>query len=429
MTAAQEPVQDAIKQPERDPDRQELLAASARRGWIVVAAAFVVMFSSLGALYAFPAFFSALQQDFAASRAQLSWVFSGSVALYFAIGIVSGPLTDRLGARPVVLGGITLVGLSLIGAGMAHSLAMVALAIGLGVGLGIGFSYVPAVSAVQRWFLLRRGFASGIAVSGIGLGTLIMPKVAEYLVMSLGWRGAYTVLGLFVVLAGGAAALFVDNSPEKRGMAPDGKLLEGPLPTRNELPGMTLGETVRSSQFRIFYAASVLASVGLFIPFVHLTPSAQDRGIDASTAVTLFALIGIGSTAGRFLIGGVADRMGRRRSLSLMFFGLGLMMGWWIFAYTAIGLAVFALVFGLCYGGYVALAPALLVDMFGPRNASGVIGVSYTAGAVGALLGPPLAGYAFDLTHSYTTPIAAAAVLALISAWLIHAMPEPHPAG
>jgi len=404
-----------------------LLAASARRGWIVVAAAFVVMFCGLGGLYAFPAFFNALQQDFSASRAALSWVFSGAVALYFAIGVISGPLTDRLGARPVVLGGIALVGFSLIFAGMASSIAMVALAIGLGVGLGIGFSYVPAVSAVQRWFLMRRGFASGIAVSGIGLGTLIMPKVAEYLVANLGWRGAYTILGLFVVLAGGAAALFVDNAPEKRGMAPDGKLLQGPLPSRNELPGMSLGETVRSSQFRIFYLASVLASVGLFIPFVHLTPSAQDRGVDPSTAVTLFALIGIGSTAGRFLIGGVADRMGRRRSLALMFLGLGLMMGWWIFASSAIGLAVFALVFGLCYGGYVALAPALLVDVFGPRNASGVIGVSYTAAALGSLLGPPLAGYAFDLTQSYTVPIAIAGVLGLLAALLVSLMPEPHP--
>jgi len=119
--------------------------------------------------------------------------------------------------------------------------------------------------------------------------------------------------------------------------------------------------------------------------------------------------------------------MGRRRSLALMFLGLGLMMGWWIFASSAIGLAVFALVFGLCYGGYVALAPALLVDVFGPRNASGVIGVSYTAAALGSLLGPPLAGYAFDLTQSYTVPIAIAGVLGLLSALLVSLMPEPHP--
>lgn len=410
-------------------DRAGRLKQSARQGWIVVAAAFLVMFSGLGSLYAFPAFFNALQQEFSASRAALSWVFSGAVALYFLVGVVSGPLTDRFGARPVVLGGVSLIGLSLIAAGWANSMTMVALTIGLGVGLGIGFSYVPAVSAVQRWFLLRRGFASGIAVSGIGLGTLIMPKVAEFLVESLGWRGAYTMLGLFVVLVGGAAALYVDNAPEKRGMAPDGQLLDGPLPSRADLPGMSLTETVRSSRFRIFYIASVLASVGLFIPFVHLAPSAQDRGVDASTAVTLFALIGIGSTAGRFLIGGVADRIGRRRSLVIMFLGLGLIMGWWIFAYSALGLAIFALVFGVCYGGYVALAPALLVDVFGPRNASSVIGVSYTAGALGALLGPPLAGYAFDLTQSYAAPIAIAGVLALIAAWLVSTMPEPHPAG
>lgn len=402
-----------------------LLKESARRGWTVVAAAFAVMFCTLGSLYAFPAFFNALQQEFSASRAALSWVFAAAVAIYFVMGVAGGPLADRFGSRPVTLGGVTLTGLSLIGASYAGSVQSVAVAVGIGMGFGIGFSYVPSVSAVQRWFLLRRGFASGIAVSGIGLGTLVMPKVAEHLVNGLGWRGAYVALGLFVVVAGGLAALFLDSEPEKRGMAPDGKLLAGPPPARGELPGMSLGETVRSPQFRAFYVASVLAAVGLFIPFVHLAPSAQDRGVDPSTAVTLFALIGIGSTAGRFLIGGVADRLGRRLSLTLMFLGLGVMMAWWIVARDAVGLAIFALAFGLCYGGYVALAPALLVDVFGPRNASGVIGVSYTAGAVGSLLGPPLAGYAFDVTGSYALPIAMAAAMAFIAAWLVYRMPEP----
>jgi OFA family oxalate/formate antiporter-like MFS transporter len=65
-----------------------------------------------------------------------------------------------------------LTGMGLAIASAARSLAEVYAAYGLGVGLGVGCSYVPAVGAVQRWFARRRGFASGLAVSGIGVGTL-----------------------------------------------------------------------------------------------------------------------------------------------------------------------------------------------------------------------------------------------------------------
>ncbi|GGC66879.1 MFS transporter [Chelatococcus reniformis] len=398
---------------------------SARWGWIVVAAAFTVMFIALGSTYTFPAFFAPLQQEFGAPRASLSWAFSIGVAIYFAVGALSGPLTDRFGARWVVLTGMILVGAGLIVAARATSLWALYLGIGLGLGIGVGFAYVPSISAVQRWFVLRRGFASGIAVSGIGVGTLVMPKIAEALIDQLGWRGAYLTLGLLAVVGGGLAALFVDNSPERRGLLPDGGVASGAPPARGELPGMSVGEALRSKPFRLLYIASVLASIGLFMPFVHLTPSAEDRGVEHSTAVTLFALIGVGSTAGRFLIGGIADRLGRRRSLMMMFAGIAVMLGWWMIANTAFGLGVFALMFGACYGGYVALAPALLADYFGPRNASGIIGLAYTAGALGTLLGPPLAGYAFDVSGSYVLPIAGAALAALLSAALVSLLDEP----
>jgi MFS family permease len=101
------------------------------------------------------------------------------------------------------------------------------------------------------------------------------------------------------------------------------------------------------------------------------------------------------------------------------------MLVWWLAASTTWGLAVFALIFGTCYGGFVALAPAITVDYFGARNASGIIGVLYTGVAVGTLLGPRLAGDAFDLFQSYTLPIAISAGAALAAAAIILVMPEP----
>src|SRR6266436_9324450 len=147
-------------------------------GWLVVAAAFAVTFVGFGCAYTFSAFVGPLQQDFGASRGSVSLVFSLAGFLYFGLGVVSGPLADRWGSRRLAVIGMILIGTGLAAASAARSLVEVYAAYGLGVGLGVGCSYVPAIGAVQRWFVRRRGFASGLAVSGIGVGTLVMPPLA-----------------------------------------------------------------------------------------------------------------------------------------------------------------------------------------------------------------------------------------------------------
>src|SRR5580704_10585486 len=124
-------------------------------GWYVVAGAFAVTFVGFGSAYSFSAFLESLQHDFAASRGSVSLVFSLAGFLYFGLGIVSGPLADRWGSRRLAVAGMVLTGLGLAAASMARSLTEVYVAYGLGVGIGVGCSYVPAVGAVQRWFVRR----------------------------------------------------------------------------------------------------------------------------------------------------------------------------------------------------------------------------------------------------------------------------------
>jgi MFS family permease len=373
-------------------------------GWFVVAAAFAVMFVGFGAAYSFSAFLVSLQHDFAASRGSVSFVFSLAGFLYFGLGVITGPLADRFGARRLAVIGMLLTGAGLAAASVARNLIEVYAAYGLGVGLGIGCSYTPAVGAVQRWFLRRRGFASGLAVSGIGMGTLIMPPVVSWLIATLGWRETYLVLGILAVVVGGGMSLLIEDDPRWRGLAPDGD----PLPTGAQpeaTPRIPIGKALTSRRFIGFYAASFICSFGLFVPFVHLVPYAVEHGVAQTMAVLLVGAIGVGSTAGRFLLGSLADWLGRPLSFLLMFVGMGLSFVIWLFSESFWPLAVFALVYGVFYGGFVALAPAVLSDYFGARNAPSLVGIAYTSVALGTLIGPSAAGFAFDISHSYTLPI------------------------
>ncbi|HEX2891532.1 MFS transporter [Vineibacter terrae] len=390
------------------------------RGWRVVAGAFAVTFVGFGSAYTFSAFVEALQHDFAASRGSVALVFSLAGFLYFGLGIVSGPLADRWGSRRLAVIGMLLTGAGLAAASAAQSLAQVYLAYGLGVGLGVGCAYVPAVGAVQRWFARRRGLASGLAVSGIGVGTLAMPPLASGLINALGWRDAYLALGVLAAMAGAGMALLIENDPRARGLGPDGDALDLQAPSATP-PGATVRQAVRTRAFAGLYAACLIGSFGAFIPFVHLVPYALDHGVAPASAVLLLGAIGVGSTAGRFFLGSLADRMGRDAALLAMFMGMALALAVWAVAAGPWSLAAFALLYGVFYGGWVAVLPAVVMDRFGGRHVSGIIGVLYTSVAFGTLIGPSAAGFAFDLSHSYTLPILASIIANLAAAAILAA--------
>jgi MFS family permease len=396
-------------------------------GWLVVAAAFAVTFVGFGSAYTFSAFLEPLQRDFGASRGSVSLVFSLAGFLYFGLGIVSGPLADRFGSRPLAVTGMLLTGLGLAAAGAARNLIEVYAAYGLGVGLGVGCAYVPAIGAVQRWFVRRRGFASGLAVSGIGVGTLAMPPLATLLVDQFGWRGAYLALGALAAAVGGGMALLLENDPRARGLGPDG---DPPQSRATAAPaeGASVGEAVRSRRFMALYAACLICSFGVFVPFVHLVPYAGDHGVAASTAVLLLGVIGVGSTAGRFFLGGLADRIGRQSSLLLMFVGMAIALSIWLVSTGVWSLAAFAFVYGVFYGGWVAVLPAVVMDYFGGRNVSGIIGILYTSVAFGTLIGPSAAGFAFDLAHDYSLPILASVAANIVAAVIVAVMFRTAPA-
>jgi MFS family permease len=384
-------------------------------GWIVVAAAFAVCFIGFGCAYTFSAFVPSLQHDFQASRGSVSIVFSLAGFLYFSLGVVSGPLADRWGAQRLAMLGMLLVGTGLALAGVAHNLAAVYAAYGLGVGLGIGCAYVPAVDAVQRWFIRRRGFASGLAVSGIGVGTLVMPPLATSMIDSMGWRNAWLALGAGATIAGIGMSWFIVDDPAHKGTGPDGVPASAGA-AAGIRSGMPLREAVRSRKFALLYAACLACSFGVFVPFVHLVPYALDHRLDQRQAAYLLGTIGIGSTLGRFFLGGLADRIGRQTFLLAMFAGMAAALSIWAASTGFVALAGFAMLFGLFYGGWVAIMPPVVTDLFGGRQVGSIIGVLYTSVAVGTLLGPTAAGYMFDASRSYTLPILASAAATAVAA-------------
>ena len=377
-----------------------------RYGWVVVWATFAALAVIFGVAYSFAAFFESFAVEFKAQRAQVSLVFGLSGLLYFVLGAFGGMLADRFGPSRVSAAGMACIALGLLGGSLAHSMTQVTLAYGIGVGVGIALVYTPSIACVQPWFTRRRGLAAGLASAGIGAGTLVVPLLAAWAIVALQWRGALQALALGVLVLGLGAAAMLRRAPAATAAAGRG------------VAGATLREALRTPAFRWMYATAVLAAPSMFIPFAHVSAAARDAGVADAQAVGLVGLIGIGSLTGRFVIGALADRLGRPLTLIVMQAALGASFLLWAAAEGGYAmLAAFAVCVGLSYGGIVSLLPALAMDLFGARAVASIIGTLYTGAAFGNLAGPWLAGWLFDRSGSYVGVIWGCVALSAAATW------------
>ena len=364
-----------------------------KKAWVVVWAAFVCLALIFGVSYSFAAFFENFAQEFAANRADVSWIFGLCGLVYFVLGALGGMLADRWGPRVVCMVGMGLIALGLFGTSLAQSLSSIYISYGILVGLGIAFVYTPSIACVQPWFTKHRGLASGVASSGVGAGTLLVPLAVSYLLLAVSWREALQIMAFCVLVLGLVAAFLLQRAPS---------VVTG---NSTQSSGKTLKEALQTSSFRWLYMGVLLGSPVMFIPFAHISAAARDAGVSDSQAVALVGLIGIGSLVGRFAIGWLADRIGRVQTLMLMQFAMGLSFLIWAVAKDQQVFAIFAVVFGLSYGSIVSLLPAICMDLFGGRAVSAIIGTLYSGAALGNLLGPVWAGRVFDANQSYSLVI------------------------
>ena len=365
-----------------------------------VGGAFLAMFTVFGVAYSFGVFFDPMAAELGASRSATSAVFSITAFAYFSLGMVSGRLVDRVGPRKVLVAGAMAMGIGLALTSRVEAMWMGYITYGAGVGIGVACGYVPMVAVVGGWFDRGRAFALGVAVAGIGLGTLVVPPIGAALVDAHGWRTTYVIFATGSALAMLLAATITSPPPV---------MALGDPPS--------LSASVRTPAFACLYASGLLMSLAMFQVFVYLVPFAEDEGVQRVPAAALVGIVGGASIVGRLGLGFVAERMGRVRVYRACFFVMAASFGLWLLADGYPALVSFAVIFGVGYGGFIALSPAVVAELFGPTGMGSVVGTLYTSAAIGGLFGPPLAGAVIDAA-GYPTAITASMVIAL-AAWAV----------
>lgn len=343
-------------------------------GWTAALAGCAINAWTFGVFYSFGLALEQMAADFGVGSASTAAVFGITTFWFFCLGVVSGPLADRFGARPLIMLGAIFIGGGLLLTSRVDSIELAYFTYGIGVGTGIGLYLVPVTIVVGAWFEKRRASALGVTTAGIGIGTVVLVPLAERLIRVQGWRDAFEIMGV------GSAIVYVVGA----------LLMARPEATAAPAGGRAahVRHTMRIPAFWRMYGAGLLMSIGLFGAFALLATYAKDNGVSADAAARLIVILGVGSVAGRLLIGPIAARTGVMPPLVLSFAVQPVAyLVWWQSGQSYLAMAIFAGLLGVGYGGYVALSPVAAAEIFGLAGLGGVLGVLYTSAGVGGLVG------------------------------------------
>ena len=405
-------------------------------GWtILFAAGSSMVVRNATASLTLAVFIFPMSEDLGWSRT----LIAGAASLGGLVATVASPLVgwalDRYGARAILTVSVLILGLSTVSLAWATVPVAFYLAYGLGrVIFSSPLNIGPSV-VVSRWFVRRRGRATGILFLSHSLGMITFPLIAGLVIKYRGWEEAWAVLGVLVwILALGPVSMLVRQSPESVGLLPDG---DPPQQTDEgkeaaaaaEEPNWTLREAARTPTLWLL----AMATGSLFLlqsgTNIHQGAYFLDQGLGVGISAASLSLNAVFTGVGSIFWGWLVDRVPVRFTYA----GVALMMAVALVLFpmadTTAEALVVASIFGTAVGGILVVPVVAYANYFGRRSLSVIRGVTEPFVSLGQAIGALFSGIIYDVTGSYKDAFLILAILGLATIAMLLATREPRRVG
>ncbi|MBC5649308.1 OFA family MFS transporter [Christensenella tenuis] len=341
----------------------------------------------IGIIYIWSIFQPAVMEYYSWSAADASVTFSIMLAT-FVLGIVAGGrINDKKGPRPVVfLGGILFcAGIFLSSFVPREMPQLIWLFYGGLAGFGVGAAYTSTISCAQKWFMDKKGFATGVIVCTFGASTVVFTPVVNTLLKTAGVSQTFFTLSIIFLAVILVFGWFVKN-PSREYM----DKFEIALPDLSRQKQYTPGEVLKTKYYYFIFLSMLLLTPAYFIINPLLKSLGELRSLTEAAALAGVMATGMASAAGRLLAPWLSDRIGRRNVLFLLY-GITLVSILLLtFAQSYFFIVLIALV-SFAFGGSAGVYPAVTADYFGIKNNGVNYGLVMIAFAVSGLLFPAIA--------------------------------------
>ena len=267
------------------------------------------------------------------------------------------------------------------------------------------------LSILPNWFDKRYGFSLGIAMAGVGVGQLAGPLYANVFITEYGWRTAYLLIGLLILIVTVPNALLLlrdrpVDAVQRRQRASDGS-------------GIARSQAIRMPIFWLQSFSFFFVTVAATGCIVHLVPMLTDRGVSQSSAAAMAALIGLSLMIGRLVTGVLLDYVSATLIGVVSFTGCALGVAIFLMGASGFAIPIGIVLIGTALGVEGDLMPYMVRRTFGMREYGAVYGLMFGIFNAGIVVGPPLMGASFDATKSYSNGLIALLVMCAISVVLL----------
>jgi MFS family permease len=384
--------------------------------WILVGALTLVMIGFYGAHLSFGVLFKPIATEFDWTRATISGAISVSAGIAGLLGVVAGRLTDKYGPRMLLGIGALLGMVGYLLMTWMNSTWQLYIYIGVIVGTSFAVCWTPINATVSRWFTKQRVLALGITTSGITLGHMLIPPLVALSIEANGWRFAYIILAIIIIVSVIPALLMLGrNPPQVRSISQKENSSNNNEATAQYEPDKwTISKAARTVPFQMLMVTGFVTAAGFYFIAVHIVAYATDIGIDATPAALILTFMGGASILGKLLMPPIVTRIGGRYSLILLFalqtitlFSLMWANSLWMFF-------LLSSLFGFGFGASSPIRMAMISEFFGLKSVGTMIGIIELAWAAGAISGPIMAGYVFDVSGSYNIAFTTGGLLMLM---------------
>ena len=382
-------------------------------GYIITFFAFIIMCLQWGIIYSFGVFLKPLIVEFGWSRAVTSSAFSISSVIGGLVAIYMGSLNDRFGPRLVMSLCGFLLGTGCILVSFTQTILQFYLFFGVIIGISMGGQFTPLMSTVARWFIVRRGFISGIVAAGIGIGALFGLPIANLLLLSYGWRLAFIIIGALALVVIITSAQFMRSAPTELHPMDLNMPLENQFEPDRTNEDATLSQAIRNQQFWFYIITGFCYGYVLFSLAVHIVAHAIDEGFSPTLAVTILSTFGGLSVIGKVIFGRVLDKIGSRNTMLIGFSMINIAFIILIFAKGGSAIFISAGIFGFFYGAITVSMSPITAVLFGLKSHGLILGVYGACVTLGGALGPYFTGYIFDHLSSYKWAFIACTVVSV----------------
>lgn len=398
-------------------------AAAAR---FLLAVCFLVLLFSGGARFAIGLLLHPMAHDLSWSRSTLSLSVTVFMVLSACALPLVGHLVDRFGARTVLAVSVLATALALAAMSLIESPWEALLVYGVVFALGCaGTSITPVGVLLSRWYPHRMGMANSIAISGMGVGQLLVISVLAVQLTTLGWRGSFLALGVATLVCVLPFVLVMAKAePSNPTAAPPGpSAVTGADAAVGGAAG-TLREALASRRLQLLLVIYVVCGFQDFLVATHMVAFALDEGVDTLLAGNMLAFMGLTGLAGVLLAGVLNDRFGPVLPTALCFALRIVLCALLLLSREPAVIVGAALLYGVTFWMTAPLAVVFAresasIALLG--TVSGLITMAHhVAGGIGALAGASI----FDAYGSYTRAFVAMLVLSVVALGLTLVLPR-----